>query len=258
MRTTTGQNNRRWYQPPGSYKFASIFLYAPVANSSYHSLQTTLARRFDQRFSVQASFVWSKVIGYGPLTNAYDLNSSRGVVDLDVPCNFVASYIFVSPEVHHLGFVGTQLLSGWQINGITLLRSGQPFNVTSGVDTNFDGTNNDRPNVVGNPHLPTGRENIPTTKAFFNTAAFVTPPEGTPYGNASFNMLYGPHMLIPICQRSKPSFREIALQFRGEVFNVFNNVNLNAPNNTRSSPAFGTISGAGVPRIVQLALRISF
>jgi hypothetical protein len=122
--TTVGQNNRRPYQPPGNYKFASIFLSAPIANSSYHSLQATLARRFDQRFSLQASFVWSKVIGYGALTNAYDLNSSRGVVDFDVPYNFVASYIFVSPEVHHLGLVCTQLLSGWQINGVTLLRSG--------------------------------------------------------------------------------------------------------------------------------------
>jgi hypothetical protein len=50
----------------------------------------------------------------------------------------------------------------------------------------------------------------------------------------------------------------IYAQFRAEVFNVFNNVNLNLPNSTQSSPAFGTISGAGAPRIVQLALRISF
>jgi hypothetical protein len=257
--TTTGQNNRRPYQPSGSYKFASISLYAPVANSSYHSLQATLARRFDQRFSVQASFVWSKVIGYGPLTNAYDLNSSRGVVDLNVPYSFVASYIFVSPEVHHLGFVGAQLLSGWQINGITLLRSGQPFNVTSGVDTNFDGTNNDRPNVVGNPYLPAGRGRVATKNAFFNTAAFVTPPAGTPYGNAPFNMMFGPKYVDTDLSAFKTfPIEKVTLEFRGEVFNVFNNVNMNTPNSTKSSPAFGTISAAGAPRIVQLALRLSF
>jgi hypothetical protein len=258
--TTTGQNNRRPYQPPGNYTFASISLFAPVANSSYHSLQATLARRFERHFSIQASFVWSKVIGYGPLTNAYDLNSSRGVVGFNVPYNFVASYIFVSPEVHHLGFVGTQLLSGWQVNGVTLLRSGQPFNVTSGVDTNFDGTNNDRPNVVGNPHLPTGRGRVATKNAFFNTAAFVTPPAGTPYGNASFNMLYGPRYVDIDLSAFKTFtiYKESSLQFRGEVFNVLNNVNLSAPNGTLSSPAFGTISAAGAPRIVQLALRLSF
>jgi hypothetical protein len=258
--TTTGQNNRRPYQPPGNYTFASISLSAPVANSSYHSLQATLARRFERHFSIQASFVWSKVIGYGALTNAYDLSSSRGLLDSNVPYNFAASYIYVAPEVHRLGFFGRELLSGWQVNGITILRSGQPFNVTSGTDTNFDGTNNDRPNVIGNPYLPAGRGRIATTKAFFNTAAFVTPPAGTPYGNATFNMLYGPgYVDIDLSAfKTFTIYKESSLQFRGEVFNVFNNVNLNAPNSTRSSPAFGTISGAGAPRIVQLALRLSF
>jgi hypothetical protein len=177
-----------------------------------------------------------------------------------VPYNFAASYIYVAPEVHRLGFFGRELLSGWQVNGITILRSGQPFNVTSGTDTNFDGTNNDRPNVIGNPYLPAGRGRIATTKAFFNTAAFVTPPAGTPYGNATFNMLYGPgYVDIDLSAfKTFTIYKESSLQFRGEVFNVFNNVNLNAPNSTRSSPAFGTISGAGAPRIVQLALRLSF
>jgi len=259
--TTTGQNNRRPYQPtPRLYTFASITLSAPVANSSYHSLQATLTRRFDRHFSLQTSFVWSKVIGYGALTNSYDLNSSRGPLDIHVPYNFAASYIFVVPGIHYLGSFGEHLLSGWQINGVTILRSGQPFNVTSGMDTNFDGTINDRPNVVGNPNLQAGRGRIATAKAFFNTNAFVAPPAGTPYGNASFNMLYGPKYVDTDLSAFKTFllYREIALQFRGEVFNVFNNVNLNAPNSTRSSPAFGTISGAVAPRIVQLALRLSF
>jgi hypothetical protein len=259
--TTTGQNSRRPYQPtPTTYTFASISLLAPVANTSYQSLQGTLAHRFDRHFSVQTSFVWSKVIGYGPLTNAFDVASSRGVLDIDVPYSFVASYIFVAPEVQHLGFLGKRLLSGWQLSGVTSLRSGQPFNVTSGVDTNFDGTNNDRPNVVGNPRLPGGRGRMAKARAFFNTSAFFTPPAGTPYGNAPFNMMYGPNYVDTDISAFKtlPVAKETSLQFRAEVFNLFNNVNLNAPNSTRSSPAFGTISSAGAPRIVQLTLRLSF
>jgi hypothetical protein len=259
--TTLGQNNRRPYQPtPATYTFGAITLYTPIANSSYQSLQATLTRRFDQRFSVQASFVWSKVTGYGPLTNAYDLNSSRGVVDIDIPINFAASYIFVLPDVQRLGFFGKTLLSGWQINGLTILRSGQPFNVTSGTDTNYDGTGNDRPNLIGNPHLPSGRGRIATTKAFFNTSAFATAPPGTPNGNTPFNLLYGPQYVDTDLSAFKtfPIEREVTLQFRGEVFNVFNNVNLNAPQSALNSPAFGTISSAGAPRILQLALRLSF
>jgi hypothetical protein len=259
--TTLGQNNRRPYQPtPTTYAYGAIMLYAPVANSSYHSLQATLTRRLDQRFSIQTSFVWSKVTGYGPPTNAYDLNSSRSVMDIDVPINFVTSYIFVVPNVRHLGFFGNTLVSGWQINGITILRSGQPFNVTSGTDTNFDGTLNDRPNLIGNPHLPSGRGRIETAKQFFNTSAFITPPPGTPYGNARFNLLFGPKYVDMDLSVFKtfPVAREARLQLRGEVFNAFNNVNLNLPQGALNSPAFGMISSAGAPRIVQLALRLSF
>jgi hypothetical protein len=259
--TTLGQNNRRPYQPtPTTYTFGAITLYAPIANSSYHSLQATLARRFDQRFSIRASFVWSKVIGYGPLTNAYDLRSSRGVLDTDVPVNFVVSYLFVIPRVNRFGLFGRQLLNGWQINGVTILRSGQPFNITSGTDTNFDGTGNDRPNLIGNPHLPSGRGRIATIKAFFNSSAFATPPPGIPYGNTPFNLLYGPRYVGTDLSAFKtfPIEQKVTLQFRGEVFNVFNNVNLIAPQSALNGPAFGTISAAGAPRIFQLALRLSF
>jgi hypothetical protein len=259
--TTLSRNRRRPYQPtPATYTFSSISLYAPVANASYHSLQATLAHKFDRHFFMRASFVWSKAIGYGPLTNAYDLSSSRGVLDVDVPRSFAASYIFSSPDIRRSGALAKWLLSGWQINGITILRSGQPFNVTSGTDSNFDGTNNDRPNVVGLPSLAKGRGRMATVKEFFNTAAFATPPAGTPYGNAPFNMLYGPgYVETDLSAFRTFSVREnIALQFRGEVFNIFNNVNMSAPNSTESSPAFGVISSAAAPRNVQLAFRLSF
>ncbi len=258
--STIGQNSRRTYQPtPATYTFSSISLYAPVTNSSYHSLQATLTRRFDQRLSIQASFVWSKVIGYGPLTNAYDLGSSRGVLDIDVPYSFVMSYIFVSPRIDRWEFVGKQLLSGWQINGVTYIRAGQPFNVTSGVDTNFDGTINDRPNVVGNPYLSRSRDRTAKRNAYFNTAAFAIPPAGSPYGNTPFNMFYGPGYVDTDLSVSKAfHIDRLEAQFRGEVFNIFNNVNMSSPNSNMSSPGFGAIPAAGAPRIAQLALRISF
>jgi hypothetical protein len=259
--TTGGQNIRRPYQPtPSAYIFGAISLSAPRANTSYHSLQATLARRFDRHFSIQASYVWSKVIGYGAVTNAYNLNSSSGVLDIDVPNDFVVSYIFLTPEIHHLGLFGKELLNGWQVNGLTTLRSGQPFNVTSGTDTNFDGTLNDRPNVVGSPYLPGGRGRVATKNAFFNPDAFTALPAGIPYGNTPFDMLFGPKYINTDLSAFKtfPIYKEANVQFRGEVFNVFNNVNMNLPNSTKSSPAFATISGASSPRIVQFALRFAF
>jgi hypothetical protein len=49
------------------------------------------------------------------------------------------------------------------------------------------------------------------------------------------------------------------MQFRGEFFNTLNNVHLNRPGTSVSSPAsFGIISGAGSPRIAQVSLKLQF
>lgn len=265
--TTAGINARRPIQQllsPGVYQYASISLAAPRANTVYHSLQALLQRRFDKHFSLQASYVWSKVIGYNPVVNQADVASSRGLLPIDVRNVFVVSYIFVTPEVHHFGFVGKQVLSGWQLNGITRLQSGQPFNVTSGVDTNLDGTNNDRPSYTGQPfYLSGGRSRADRAKMYFNTAAFApltVTTTSSPYGNAQFDSVIGPKFINTDLSAFKdfPIYERLKLQFRGEVFNVFNNVNMNNPNGVRNAAAFGSISGTGPARIVQFALRLSF
>jgi hypothetical protein len=170
------------------------------------------------------------------------------------------SYVFILPGVQHFGFFGKTILSGWQMNGFTILRSCQPFNVISGTDTNFDGNGNDRPNVVGNPYFSGRPDRFAKKNAYFNTAAFVTPALGSPYGNTPFNFLYSPKYVNTDLSILKTFLidRKLSIQLRGEVFNAFNNVNMSAPNSTKSSPAFGTISSAAAPRILQLALRFSF
>ena len=48
------------------------------------------------------------------------------------------------------------------------------------------------------------------------------------------------------------------LQFRAEIFNIFNNVNFQLPNNDINSLGFGQIEAAQPGRIVQLALKFMF
>ena len=50
----------------------------------------------------------------------------------------------------------------------------------------------------------------------------------------------------------------LKLQFRAEFFNVLNHTNLNNPGTTVSSGGFGRITGAGAPRIIQMALKLRF
>ena len=49
-----------------------------------------------------------------------------------------------------------------------------------------------------------------------------------------------------------------ALELRAEVFNVTNTPPLGNPNGVFGSAAFGTITTAGDPRVVQLAVKLLF
>lgn len=49
-----------------------------------------------------------------------------------------------------------------------------------------------------------------------------------------------------------------ALELRAEVFNATNTPPLGNPNTTVGAPAFGTITSAGDPRVVQLAVKFLF
>jgi hypothetical protein len=266
--STAGLNARRPYEPtPSTYVFGQISEETSDGSGSYNSLQATLTKRFSKGFSFLGSYVWSKAMdiaaaepGTLNLVDDNDPSMDWAKSDLDVPQRFVASYLWTTPEFHNLGILGKQVLSGWQLNGITTLSTGGSVNVTSGVDSNLDGNNNDRPNEVENPILPGGRSRAAKIAEFFNTAAFAQVPTGVPYGNVQRNLLIGPGYVNTDFSAFK-SFRmweKGTLQFRGEIFNLFNNVNLNNPTAVETSKIFGEIGGANSPRIVQLALRYSF
>lgn len=246
----------------GPYTYAAISEVLPETNTSYHSLQATLTRKFDRHFSIIANYVWSRAMENGAVVDNYNLRSSYGRAAIDMPDKFTVSYIFVTPGVHHLGLFGKEILSGWQLNGITTLRSGQPFTVTSGVDTNFDGTNNDRPNQIGNPYLPSGRGRKATNAAYINKNAFVALPTGTPTGggNTGYDSLLSQKGADTDMSAFKTFalYRQANLQFRAEAFNVFNQVIFYGPNSTLSSPTFGQISSSSGGRVLQFALRLSF
>jgi hypothetical protein len=184
----------------------------------------------------------------------------HGLADIDVPQKFVASYLYALPEVKRFGLIGKEVFSGWQINGITTLQTGGPFNILSNVDTNFDGIATDRPNVVGNPFLGFGRSRSQKIAGFFNTAAYALPATGQLYGNAPRNPLIGPGTVKTDISAFKrfALYRESDLLFRAEAFNAFNNVNLGTPNSTFGTAKFGTITSAGSPRTLQFALKLDF
>ncbi len=270
--TSAGINARRPYQPsPATYQFSQIVQNADANNANYNALQFTVTRSFEHGFSLLASYTWSKSMDISSidpanitltLSNQNYLKQDYARSDYDIPQVFFASYIWAIPGTKRFGFAGPQILSGWQVNGITTFRTGVPYNVLSGVDSNLDGIATDRPNLVGNPIL-SGRSRTQKISAFMNTAAFAQVPAGVPYGNEQRNVAIGPGFINTDLSavKSFPLWKEHSLQFRAEAFNLFNNVNLANPNVTLTSPSFGKISALYTnysPRVIQFALKLYF
>ena len=94
---------------------------------------------------------------------------------------------------------------------------------------------------------------------YFDTSKFVANAIGT-FGNSGKNMLRGPRFFnTDVASAEGNEYRGAGrLQFRAEFFNIFNNVNFNAPNSNVSSAQFGRITSALDPRIVQFGVNCSF
>jgi hypothetical protein len=129
----------------------------------------------------------------------------------------------------------------------------------AGRDNNYDGNNNDRANLVGNPYLDPDRARSAVVARWFNTAAFAQNPIGTD-GNSARNLMDSPGIRnIDLGIFRDLSLREnMKVQFRGEFTNFFNLVNLMPPNATATSPNFGQINTARDMRQLQLGLRLTF
>ena len=179
--------------------------------------------------------------------------------DMTNVTSFSGTYNLPAGTGHSFASTGLAgaLLGGWQLNSIFLLQSGMPVTITQATNNNsFAGFALQRPNLVGKPNLPPDER---SPGRFFNTAAFATAPQFS-IGTASRNPARGPayrdldfalvkHTRLP---------RETDLEFRAEVFDVFNTPAFAQPNGSFGTAAFGSIvSTATDPRVVQFALRFA-
>lgn len=255
--------------PSAGQQFGAITLLSPRLDASYNSLQTSLRGSIGKRFNLLASYVWSKALDNdAPIVDNNDLRKDYGPSNIDIHQRFVVSYTYRFDDARFWGWFGRDVLGGWRVNGITTLQSGNPFTVISGVDTNLDGTNNDRANVTGDPYNHVSSRHDKIYKGILNTAAFSIPT--TPYGSSGRNQFVGPSNVLTNLSLFKefPLYRDLRFQFRAESFNVFGNVNLNIKANDPSTnygnftSLTGTsqkyITNVGDPRIMQFAAKLIF
>ncbi len=217
----------------------SVNVLLPVGSAHYHSLQTTLQRRFANGLSLQAAYTWSHEIGMccsetgSPqiLIPQYQ-NLNRATMPLDVTHNFHLAAVYELPfgknkPLLKSGFAAI-IAGGWSTNAILGHVSGLPFNVTaSSASLNAPGSSQRadlvKPNVaiVGNGL---------GGQAYFDPLAFAQVTTAR-FGTAGWDILRGPGNtnLDLSLFRSFPINERFKLQFRVESFNLTNTPHFGNP-----------------------------
>ena len=252
--------------------------------SNYHSLQVRLEKRFAQGFTFLGSYTWGKALTESPdhlstsgagagfdvgtfrePQNPNNLKAERGLAEFDIQHRFVASYVWELPFGQGRRFgsdasaVFDALLGGWNITGIHTFQSGLGLTAiqTGGGVLNLGSERRGRPNLIGDPKGPQ------TIDQWFNRAAFspTDPTKGIVFGSSGIGVMRGPGLINFDFTLAKNFHVTEAryFQFRTELFNAFNRVNLGLPNLNVADNAFGTIRTTATPaRIIQFALKFYF
>ncbi|HVW87705.1 MAG TPA: TonB-dependent receptor, partial [Bryobacteraceae bacterium] len=232
-----------------------------IGSSDYNALQLKAERRFANGLAFLLSYTWSKMIDIG--NNGYrdpvvNRNLDRGPSQYNTPHRVVAAYNYQIPFGPGRRWFGkglvSNLIGGWELNGITTFQSG--FSLIPGLAVNncVCGNNAARPNLVGDPGSVSQ-----SLGQWFNTGAFAVPAQYT-IGNAGRGIIVGPHIFSTDLNAGKrfalPWREGMNLEFRAEFYNAFNHPQFGNPDTTLGDANFGKITGANNPRRGQLALKL--
>jgi len=254
-----------------------------VGDSYYHALQIKIQKRMANGVLL-ISYTHSKLISTtDTLTSwaesttvgsAQDNNNIRGeksLASFDVPNRLVFSYVYELPFGKGQKFLSgatgfvSKLVSGWRLNGITTFQSGYPLALSDGSKNTFManfGGGTTRPNYVGGcaPALSGAAQS--RLSRWFNTSCYVA-AGAFEYGNEA---RVDPAIRIAgtnnfdFSINKQTSIRErFKIEFRAEVFNVFNRVKFGSPGASVGTAQFGIVSlQDNQPRLVQFGLRLGF
>jgi len=257
--------------------FGPVIFGRPIGYSDGHYGTLLISKRFSNGFSAKGIYTFGKATdltssndnGVGGGQNVMNQANPAGQharSDFNVARRLTIDSVYEIPSPVKHG-IGNAILGGWQLAGIAIFQSGLPFTVVSTApysrgDFNADGVNWDPPNTpaFGNSISSSRGDFI---KGLFPASAFPLPPAGQ-QGDLGRNTFDGPGLAnvnlnvvktVPI-----PWFvnEKATLQLRGEIFNLFNRVNLANITNDLSNSLFGRSTTQSLPRSVTFGLRIQF
>jgi hypothetical protein len=250
---------RRPYQP-----WADILMLKGAGDSTIHQLQLEGLKRYSNGVSVQLEYSWNRSLDNTPVVggpqNPYNTANDRGNSDQIRRHIFTAAYSYDLPFgpgkkfVNSSGAVG-RIVGGWQLAGITYLRSGTPFSVN--FSPSQTGWYANRADASKAGDLSRGERSI---DRWFDASGYTVPSPFT-FGNSARNLLFGPGDIVFDVSVLKDTtlVERVKLQLRFEFFNMPNHTNFGNPGaNISVAGSLGRITSAGDPRQIQLGAKLNF
>lgn len=247
------------------------------ANSYYNGGSFGIQHRPASGPQFGAAFTYSKALDSGSgITSggdelpqdqrgiyAWDMYLKRGLSSFDTRKAFTANLSYELPWGGQMSGPAAVFAKGWQLNGVLSLSDGYPLSVLEDSNAQVARMGDDedlRPDrIPGNNKLVLGDPN-----RYFDTSQF-TPARIGYFGNSGRNIVTSPGLANFDFSVFKNTDIETArLQFRMEMFNLFNRANFGTPDmtvfiNETANPTAGRITRTRTPaRQLQLGLRLIF
>jgi hypothetical protein len=275
--------------------------------SNYNALQVRYEQRMVAGLTLLNSFTWEHSLdnasasleGNTPsVQDANNIKADYAQSDYNLPIANITSLVYDLPFGHgrtfgqNLNPVMDGILGGWQVSAVNTMQAGTPFNIEYGPNSaqlastqipsnqNYRGANLYRPNLVPGVPLTQGRSvRVAHSGAFqyVNFKAVALPAIDNangavqpPFGNMSRNPGRTPPLYqtdLDFNKRFNMPKEGMQIEFRSELYNIFNHTNLYLPatsnpdiSGTQGSNASGggQISSTFTPRVVQFALKLIY
>jgi hypothetical protein len=233
-----------------------------TASSSYHSLQASIrGGQGNAGLHFGAAFTYAHSIDdasdFFDLAGSYALPqngktpSERGSSSFDSRFRFASHFLWEPPfaQAH-------RLLRSWQLSGIFIAQSGQPYTVNTAVDVNNDGALTDRLNIA--PAAASGDRRVLLVKPVNTGSLLAAAGKDGALGRNTFR---GPGLLqldLGIGRGIRiTEGRELLL--RMDAFNVPNRTNFGLPVRTLEAVGFGSsVTTAAPNRTLQATVKFRF
>ncbi len=265
----TGNAGQPLRQKFGRGATTNLFQGGPSAN--YHSLQVAINRPFTNGLLLKGAYTYGHAINWADDDGAEVLiwndpnilKRNRASAGYDRRHVFQLGYVYELPvgqgkKWANGGGLAAKVLGSWQANGIIAAYAGTPFTITApGALLN----------AVGNAQ--TASQVAPVRKIgdtgiglhYYDPSSFAQVTTAATYGNTGRNYLYGPGFWntdFSLFRHFKLT-EKLDMQFRAEVFNLFNHPHFNNPSNSVTSGTFMQITSAqNDERQFRFALRFGF